>query len=121
MGLVLVAVVDVAIVGCVVFVVLSQPRPVWRDAAEHSRRFWFGWVVASVVVGIAPAAAGLMTDWAAAIWLTACCAFAAFQPAMWADVLEVRRDVARRRHVLLEKRRQDQARIEAAEIGWPED
>jgi hypothetical protein len=62
-----------------------------------------------------------MSNGAAAVWLTASCAFAALQPAMWADVLEVRRDVARRRQVLLEKRRREEARIEAGRIRWHED
>jgi len=121
MGLVVVAVVDVTLVGFVMSAVFSQPRPVWHDAAEHSRRFWFAWMMVSVTVGLVPAAAGVMSEWAAAVWLTTCCAFAALQPAMWADVLEVRRDVARRRKVLLEKRRQEEARVEAARIRWHED
>jgi hypothetical protein len=118
MGLLVVAVVAVAVVVLAVSVVLSQPRPVWRDAAEHSRGFWLAWATTSVTVGLAPAAAGWTSDGTAAVWLAACCAFAALQPAMWADVLEVRRDVARRCRVLFENRRREEARVEAARIHW---
>jgi len=118
MGLVITAVLDIAAVGFVMFVVLSQPRPVWRDAAEHSRRFWCAWATVSVMVGLAPAVGGLVSDWSAAVWLTACCAFAVLQPAMWADVVDVRRDVALRRRVLLEKRSWEEARIEASRVRW---
>lgn len=116
MGLVITAVLDIAAVGFVMFVVLSQPRPVWSDAAEHSRRFWCAWATASVIVGLAPAVGGLMSDWAAAIWLTVCCAFAVLQPAMWADVVDVRRDVALRRRVVREKRVREEARTEASRL-----
>ncbi|MBM3672256.1 MAG: hypothetical protein FJW86_08780 [Actinobacteria bacterium] len=118
MGLVMIAVLDVAAVGFVMFVVLSQPRPVWRDAAEHSRQFWMLWAVASVVAGLAPAVGGLMSDWAAAIWLTVCCAFAALQPAMWADVVDVRRDIELRRRVLIEKRKRAGRRTQQMRRRW---
>ena len=120
MGLIVTAIADVALAGLVVLVVFSQARPVWRDSAEHSRWFWFAWVAISVAVGVAPAATGTMSDLGAGVWLTLCCAFAALQPALWADVLEVRRDVARRRQVLLEKRRREEARLEADRIRWHE-
>jgi|SRR5687767_14332526 len=94
----------IAVVGFVIFVVYSQPRPVWRDAAAHSRRFWLTWAIVSVAVGLIPAVTGALDDWAAAIWLAVCCAFAALQSALHFDVLEVRRDVARRRRALLAKR-----------------
>ena len=103
-GYVITAVAGVAAVGFVIFLVYSQPRPVWHAAAEHSRRFWLGWGIASVLVGLLPAAAGWLDDWAGAVWLAICCAFAALQPALHADVLEVRRDVARRRRSTLEAR-----------------
>ena len=111
MGVVVAAVVSIGVVGIAILVVFSQPRPVWRDAAEHSRWFWLGWATVSVTVGLVPAAAGV-SDWAAIVWLIACCAFAAFQPAMVADVLEVRRDIARRRRSLLGLRRREE------EEGW---
>jgi hypothetical protein len=104
MGVVVAAVLSIAVVGAALFVVFSQPRPVWRDAAEHSRWFWLWWMSASVVVGLIPAVTGAFADWGAIVWLEACCAFAIFQPAMIADVLEVRRDVARRRHATLQRR-----------------
>lgn len=118
MGLVITAVADLTVVVLVLLVVLFQVRPVWRDAAEHSRWFWVSWIAASVAVGVVPAAAGWWSDWVAAIWLTVCCAFATLQPALWTDVLEVRRDVARRRHVLLEQREREQARPEAPPVRW---
>ncbi|MEX2269609.1 MAG: hypothetical protein WEA75_13105 [Acidimicrobiia bacterium] len=116
MGLLIVLVSGIAVAGTVAFVVFSQPRPVWQDSAEHSRWFWFAWIAVSVAVGVAPAAAGVVSDGVAAVWLTACCAFAALQPALWTDVLEVRRDVARRRRVLLEKRESEEARVEAGRV-----
>jgi hypothetical protein len=118
MGLALIALLDVAGVGFAMFVVLSQPRPVWRDAAEHSRQFWVVWAVGSVVVGLGPAVGGLMSDWVAAIWLTVCCAFAALQPAMWADVVDVRRDIALRRRVLIEKRKRAGMRTQQMRRRW---
>jgi len=121
MGLLITAVADVVVVGLAVFVVFSQPRPVWSDAAEHSRWFWLTWATAAVVIGFAPAVAGALDDWAAAVWLTVWCAFAAVQPAMWVDVLEVRRDIARRRRSTLDKRARGEARVQAAAIRWHED
>jgi hypothetical protein len=121
MGLLITVIADVAVASLIVFVIFSQARPVWRDSAEHSRGFWLAWVAISVAVGVAPVTTGVMSDVGAAVWLTACCAFAALQPALWADVLEVRRDVARRRRVLLDKRRQEEARVEADRIRWHED
>jgi succinate dehydrogenase hydrophobic anchor subunit len=118
MGLVITAVLDVLAVGFGIFIVFSQPRPVWRDAAEHSRAFWLIWAAIAVMIGLAPAATGLMKDWAAAMWLTVFCALAVLQPAMWGDVLDVRRDVALRRRVLLEKRAREAARVEASRVGW---
>jgi hypothetical protein len=111
-GLVVAAVASIGVVGIAVFVVFSQPWPVWRDAAEHSRRFWLAWATVSVSVGLLPAVTGLLDDWGAGVWLIACCAFAALQPAMVADILEVRRDIARRRRSLLEMRRRERAE------GW---
>jgi uncharacterized membrane protein YdbT with pleckstrin-like domain len=99
------AVVSICVVGAVMFVVLSQPRPVWRDAAEHARWFWLLWATSSVAVGVAPAATGAFADWGAITWLVLCCAFAVLQPALITDVLEVRRDVARRRQATLQRRR----------------
>ena len=121
MGLVIAAVADVAMVGLAVFVVLSQPRSLWTEAAEHSRWFWLGWATVAVVIGIAPAATGALDDWAAAIWLAVWCAVGALQPAMWSDVLEVRRDVARRRRSTLAKRARAEAREQAEAIRWHED
>ena len=112
MGLLITAVADVVVVGLAVFVVLSQPRPVWFDAAEHSRWFWLAWATAGVAVGMMPVATGALDDWAAGVWLTVWCACTAIQPAMWFDVLEVRRDVARRRGSLLEKRARGEARVQ---------
>ena len=103
-GFVITGVAGVAVVGVVLFVVFSQPRPVWIAAAEHSRSFWLIWAMVSVAVGLAPAIVGALDGWTAAVWLAACCAFAAFQPALHADVLEVRRDIARRRQSTLAKR-----------------
>src|SRR5581483_4687623 len=101
MGLAITAVASVAVVALAVFVVFSQPRPVWTDAAEHSRWFWFGWATASLVIGVVPGLAGWFDDWTAAVWLAACCAFGALQPALISDVLEVRHDIRRRRTSLL--------------------
>ncbi len=121
MGFLIAALADVVVVGLALFVVFSQPRPLWTDAAEHSRWFWLGWATVAVVIGIAPAATDAMDDWPAAIWLTLCCAVAALQPAMWADVLEVRRAVARRRRSTLGKRTRADAREQAEAIRWHED
>ena len=118
MGLIVIAVIDVAAVAFGVLVVFSQPTRIWRDAAEHSRWFWFAWSTASAVVGLVPAATGVFGDGGAAVWLTACCLFALLQPAMWADVLEVRRDVARRRDSTLLKRAREAARVEASRVRW---
>src|SRR4029077_14149651 len=73
-GVVIAAVVSIGVVGCAVFVVFAQPRPVWRDAAEHSRWFWLAWVTVSVVVGLVPAVSGVFAAWGAIVWLTFCCA-----------------------------------------------
>ena len=100
MGVVIAALISIAVVGAAILLVFSQPRPVWHAAAEHSRRFWLGWATASVAVGLLPVATGAFANWGAIVWLSACCAFA-LQPAMFADVLEVRRDIARRRRSLL--------------------
>lgn len=121
MGFLLVALVDVAIVGLALFVVFSQPRPLWTDAAEHSRWFWLGFAAVAVVIGIAPAATDALDDWAGAIWLTVCCVAATLQPAMWADVLEVRRAVALRRRSTLGKRARAEEREQAEAIRWHED
>ncbi len=121
MGLLIIAAVAIAVVGLVVFVVFAQPRPVWADAAEHTRQFWLTWIAGALLIGVAPAAAGALSDGAAAVWLTVWAALAAGQPAMWADVLEVRRDVARRRRTTLDKRGRGQARVEAAAVRWHEE
>ena len=107
-GFVITGVAGIALVGFVIFVVYSQPRPVWHAAAEHARSFWLMWAIVSVGVGLVPAIVGLLEGWQAAAWLAVCCAFAALQPALHADVLEVRRDIARRRQSLLAARERSQ-------------
>jgi len=114
-GFVITGVAGIAVVGFVIFVVYSQPRPVWRDAAEHSRRFWLIWAIVSVAVGLLPAIAGVFDGWVAAVWLALCCSFAAFQPALHFDVLEVRRDVARRRRSLLAKRSRSRGPVRSSD------
>jgi hypothetical protein len=99
----LTALVAIAVVAGSLYSVVVQPRPVWRDAAEHSKRFWIAWAAVSVAVGFTPAAV-LGASWAAIAWLCACCAFAALQPAMFADVLAVRHDITRRRRARLRAR-----------------
>ncbi len=113
MGFLIAAVAAVAVVGLALFVVLSQPRPLWTDAAEHSRWFWLGWASLAVVIGFVPAATDALGDGAAAVWLIVWCAIAAFQPAMWADVLEVQRDAARRRRSTFDRRARAEAREQA--------
>jgi len=114
-GFVITGVAGIAAVGFVLFVVYSQPRPVWRDAAEHSRAFWLWWGVISVAVGLIPAIAGLWDGWVAAVWLAFWCAFAALQPALHADVLEVRRDIARRRRSTLAKRARSRGPVRSSD------
>ena len=121
MGLPTLAVADIFVVCLVVFVVFSQPRPLWSDAAEHSRWFWLAWAAVALIIGAAPAVSGALDGWAAAVWLTVWCALGAIQPAMWFDVLEVRRAVARRRRSTLEKRARGEARVRASGIHSHED
>jgi hypothetical protein len=102
----LTALVAIAVVGVSLYSVVVQPRPVWRDAAEHTKRFWIGWAVASVAVAFVPAAV-FGASWAAIAWFCACCAFAGLQPAMFADVLAVRHDIVRRRRSRLAARRRE--------------
>jgi hypothetical protein len=94
------AVVIVMLVG-----VVFQPRRLWRDTAEHSKVFWLLWALAAVAIGALGVVVGGW-GWAAAAWLAVWCGCAALQPAMIVDLLDVRRQVRRRRKVTLELRAQ---------------
>jgi hypothetical protein len=91
--------------GAAILVVVSQPQPVWDDVAEHAKSFWYSWALTAAVVGLAPAVFGLWSAWANAVWLAVCCAFGALQPAMIADILDVRSDIVRRRQSILAARK----------------
>ena len=94
-------VVVIAMLALVVF----QPSRIWRDSAEHSKPFWLLWALGSVVIGAIPIAIGGF-GWGEAVWLALWCACAALQPAMIVDLLDVRRQVRRRRRATLELRAQ---------------
>lgn len=89
------AIVAVGLVCLALLVVRAQPARSWDESAEHSRAFWLSWIVGSAAAGLLPLVDGL--GWAAATWLALWCAFGALQPAFVADVLEVRRHLARMR------------------------
>jgi hypothetical protein len=93
MGPRITAAVALGVVFVVLVIVVAQPSRAWRAAAEHSRLFWLAWIVLSLAVGAAPAAATEL-DWATAAWLAVCCALGTLQPAMIADLLDIRRHIA---------------------------
>ena len=98
------ALIAIGVLSGAIFVIVSQPRPVWNDVAEHAKSFWYSWALIAAGVGFVPAIAGLWSAWANAVWLAVCCAFGAFQPAMIADILDVRSDIGRRRQSTLAAR-----------------
>jgi hypothetical protein len=91
------AAVGLGIVALVVLGMLVQRPRAWNDAAEHSKRFWCVWALVFVTVGLVPALvmSSLPQGWSL-IWLLVCCAGAVLQPALWFDLLETRRNRARR-------------------------
>jgi hypothetical protein len=116
----LVALLSVAVVIGMHLAVVLQPLRVWREAAEHSKVFWFLWALGSVAIGAVPAALG-DRGWGAAAWLAVWCGCAALQPAMIADLLEVRRQVRRRRTATLELRRERATGPGLPPIRWRAD
>jgi hypothetical protein len=116
----LTAVLAVAVVIVMQIVVVLQPRRVWREAAEHPKGFWLVWALGSVAMGAAPAAVGGW-GWGAAAWLAIWCGCAALQPAMIVDLLEVRRQVRRRRSATLELRRRRATSASLSPIHWRAD
>jgi hypothetical protein len=69
-------------------VLAASPSDAWRAGAEHSRRFWCGWVLLAGAVGLvgwAQLGGGIGNGWLA-LW----CAVGSLQPSMVADVLDVR-------------------------------
>jgi Na+/melibiose symporter-like transporter len=94
----LVAAVTAGTVVTVVGVLLAQPSSEWRDAAEHTRRFWIAWAIAGCVIAAAgPPLLGAGVE--GAVWLAGFAGVGVLQPAMIADVVDVRGLVRRRRWV----------------------
>jgi hypothetical protein len=118
-GLLLTGLIAIGVLGVAIFVVVSQPRPVWEDVAEHAKSFWYSWALIAAIVGVAPAIAGLWSAWANAVWLAVCCAFGALQPAMIADILDVRSDIVRRRQSTLAARQRGEQDDAAATVNVP--
>jgi hypothetical protein len=90
--------VPVGVVVVTLGVLLAQPSSEWRDAAEHTRRFWVAWALA----GCAVAALGppfLGPGIAGATWLAGFAGVGVLQPALIADLVDVRSLVRRRRWV----------------------
>ncbi len=81
---------SVVVVAAAVVVVASQPRRLWRDAAEHRQSFWLAWALGWSALG----AAGLALAGSGA---AGCATFVVgalvggAQPSMIADVRDVRR------------------------------
>jgi uncharacterized membrane protein YgcG len=113
----LTAVLAVAAVIVMQIVVVLQPRRVWQETAEHSKIFWLVWSLGSVAIGAVPAAVRGW-GWGEAAWLAVWCGCAALQPAMIVDVVEVRRQVRRRRAVTLELRRRRATGAGPSPIRW---
>jgi hypothetical protein len=93
-----VAAVTVGVIAVVLGALLAQPSREWHDAAEYHRRFWVAWALAASAV----AAAGpplLGPGVAGAAWLAGFAAVGVLQPALLADLVDVRRLVHRRRRV----------------------
>jgi hypothetical protein len=93
-----VAAVTVGVAAVVLGVLLAQPSRAWQDAAEHRRAFWIAWALAAGAV----AAAGpplLGPGVAGAAWLAGFAAVGVLQPALLADLADVRSLVRRRRRV----------------------
>ncbi len=96
MSAVILAAAALAAATAALLVVLAQPVRAWRDAAEHRRAFWVGWDLAATAVGaVGLVVAGL--GWAGAGWITFWCVVGSLQPAMIADVRDVRRLLRRAR------------------------
>jgi hypothetical protein len=95
-------VIGLGVVALLTLVVLVQPQAAWNAAAEHSKRFWSVWALAFVTVGLVPSIVIWSEDGTAApegwalVWLLVCCAGGVLQPALWFDLLETRRNRARR-------------------------
>jgi hypothetical protein len=83
-----------AVAGLFALTLAVQPRRVWRDAAEHSRAFWLGWVLVAIGIGVA-GALRVGPGWPGTAWLAACVAFGCGQPPLLADLLDTRRHVRR--------------------------
>jgi hypothetical protein len=93
-----VAAVTVGVVVIALAVLLAQPSSAWRDAAEHTRRFWVAWaLVACTVAAIGPTFLG--PGVAGGAWLAGFAGVGVLQPALVADVVDVRILVRRRRWV----------------------
>jgi len=118
-GLLSTGLIAIGVLGAAIFVVVSQPRPVWDDVAEHAKSFWYSWALIAAIVGVAPAVADLWSAWVNAVWLAACCAFGALQPAMIADILDVRNDIVRRRQATLAARLRVEHNDAAATVDVP--
>jgi hypothetical protein len=89
----------VAVAGALglALLVVAQPRRAWREAAEHSKQLWGGWVLGLVAVGVA-VTASRGVGWPSAILVLACCALAVLQPSLLGDLREVRSHVQRNKH-----------------------
>ena len=37
------ALIAIGVLSGAIFVIVSQPRPVWNDVAEHAKSFWYSW------------------------------------------------------------------------------
>ena len=89
-----------ALAGVVALTLAAQPGRAWREAAEHSRAFWLGWLILAVGVGVAGVLrAGL--GWPGTAWLAGWVALGGLQPSMVADLLDTRRHVRRCRAAAL--------------------
>jgi len=89
-----------AVAGLFALAFAVQPGRAWRDAAEHSRALWLGWMLVAVGIGVAGALwAG--PGWPGTAWLAACVAFGCGQPSLLADLLDTRRHVRRCRAAAL--------------------
>jgi hypothetical protein len=99
----LTAAIALAVVVVVLVVVTVQPRRIWRTTAEHSKVFWLAWALGAVVIGAVPVAIGGW-GWGEVVWLVLWCGAAALQPALVVDLVEVRRQVRRRRRATVDRR-----------------